>query len=60
MDTKIKVLNSFTKKQEEHTLDECKLMEEFDMLPKGFTAMVISNLFFEETPGKIVIIKEHI
>lgn len=44
----------------EHTLDQLKSMESKGKLPKNYTAMVISNLFFEETPGKIVIIKEHI
>ena len=41
----------------EHTLDELKSMELKGKLPKNYTAMVISNLFFEETPGIIIIKK---
>ena len=50
----VKVYNCKTKKVEEHTLDECKLLEDLGILPKNYTCMAISNIFFEGDDTEII------
>lgn len=40
----------------EHTLDQFKSMEMQGKLPKNYTAMVISNLFFQPTGNETIYI----